>query len=109
MKVNEYEAPLFRESEVNATGDPESEAIVCATPSWFIHVTADPDLTVSVAGLNAKFLIMIGFATGAETGVIAVGAAGLWYDEQPADRQARTSTIAHAQKNTKRDCVAIIP
>jgi hypothetical protein len=112
MKVNWYDAPLAMESEVNKTGYPESEAIACVTLSWFVHVTTDPVLTVSIAGLNAKFLIVIVFATAVGTGVtgvVAVGAAGLWYDEQPADRQARTSTTAHAQKNTKRDCVAIIP
>ena len=109
MKVNWYEPPLATGSEVNRTGYPESEAIACVTLSWFVHVTTDPALTVSIAGLNAKFLIVIEFATGAGTGVVAVGAAGLWYDEQPADRQVRTSTIAHAKKNTKRDCIAIIP
>lgn len=77
MKVNWYDAPFASDSDVNATTDPGSEAILCGAPSWFIQVTVVPVFIVSVAGLNAKFLIAIEFNPATGVGVVGVDGAGL--------------------------------
>lgn len=69
MKVNENDAPVANASDLNRTGDPESETIVWSTPSRFVHETFDPGLMVNVAGLNAKFSMVMLLAS-----VLIVGA-----------------------------------
>jgi hypothetical protein len=75
--VNWYVAPFASDSDVNATTDPGSDAILCGAPSWFIQVTVVPVFIVSVAGLNAKFLIVIEFNPASGVGVAGVVVAGL--------------------------------
>jgi hypothetical protein len=77
LKVNWYDAPFASDSDVNATIAPGSEAILCGAPSWLIQVTVVPVFIVSVAGLNAKFLIAIEFNPAAEVGIVGVDVAGL--------------------------------
>jgi len=71
-------------------------------------VTVDPVLTVSVAGLKAKFFIMTAFDPPAGTGVVAAGAEGLWGEVQPAHVQARTSRITDIKQNMIREFKVII-
>ena len=75
--MNWYDDPFASESDVNATTGPGSEAIVCGAPSWFIQATVIPVFIVSVAGLNAKFLIVITFNPVAGAGIVGMDVAGL--------------------------------
>jgi hypothetical protein len=97
--VNWYDAPFASDSDVNATTDPGSEAILCGALSWFIQVTVVPVFIVSVAGLNAKFLIMTEFNPAAGVGVTCGDVCGLCADMQPENAQVRTSRLAHADQN----------
>ena len=101
--MNWYDAPFASDSEVNATTDPGSEAIWCGAPSWFIQVTVVPVFIVSIAGLNAKFLIVISFNPVAGVRVVGVVVAGLWLEAQPENEQARTSRITHADEKITRE------
>jgi len=74
--------------------------------SWFFQVTVDPVLIVSMAGLKAKFFIVIVFAAGA--GVAGVFVAGLWGEVQPANAQVMNSRIAHAEQKMVREFEVIV-
>ncbi len=70
VNVNWYDAPVDSEPDENETGDPESEAIWWVGPSWFVQVTVVPVVIVTVAGPNAKFLMVIALDP-PEAGVVA--------------------------------------
>jgi len=76
VNVNGNDAPFAIEGEVNADGAPASDTTVCDVPSAFVQVTVVPAFTVRVAGLNAKFLMVIVFAPVAEAGEAVEIAAG---------------------------------
>ena len=120
VNVNWYDAPVDSELDENETGEPESEAIWWAGPSWFVQMTVVPVLIVTVAGLNAKFLMAIALDPSEEAGVVTpivvtagvvptrvvdagvvgVGVvAGLCWEVQPALTLTRISTMIHAGQN----------
>jgi hypothetical protein len=111
VKVIWYEAPFASESDVKATGDPASETMVCAAPSWFVQVTVVPVLTVMVAGLNVKSLIVTAFVppAAAGTGVASPVVTGPVFDVQPANEPARISRMIHAAGNRSLACAGINP
>jgi hypothetical protein len=119
----------------NETGEPESEAIWWAGPSWFVQMTVVPVLIVTVAGLNAKFLMVIeldppeeagvviaivvtaGDVVAAEVvvtcvvdaGVVGVGViAGLCGEVQPALKLARISMMVHTDQNKNLELKTIV-
>ncbi len=104
----ENEAPVASWVEVNGTGDPASDAISWGALSSLVQVTVVPVFTVMVAGLNAKFLIVIAFAEAGGTGVAPAGWAGLWPEEQPAERLARSSMTSNAAMKGIRNCTDIL-
>jgi hypothetical protein len=106
--VNWYDAPFVKDSDVNATTDSGSEAILCGAPSWFIQVTVVPVFIVSIAGLNAKFLIAIEFNPVAGIGIVGVDVARLWLEAQPENEQVRISRIAHADEKITREQEIIV-
>jgi len=99
VKVNGNDDPVASDGEVNGTGALASDTTVCGALSSLVHVTVVPAFTVSVAGLNAKLLIVIVSAGPAGTGIAGEGCAGVCDEEQPAARHARTSTTAHTILN----------
>lgn len=100
---------MASDGEEKATGDPASEASWCGELSSLVQVTVVPAFTVSVDGLKAKFLIAMVFPPEAGVCVAAAEGAGPVEEEQPADRQARISSIAHADQNRVREWVDILP
>ena len=118
----------------NETGEPESEAIWWAGPSWFVQMTVVPVLIVTVAGLNAKFLMVIALDPPEEAGVViaivvtarvvaadvvancvvdagVVGdgvIAGLCGEVQPALKLARISIMVHTDQNKNLELEAIV-
>jgi hypothetical protein len=75
--------------------------------SWFVQVTVDPVLTVSMAGLKAKFFIMTAFDPPAGAGVAGVIVAGLWGEVQPAHVQDRNSMITDTKQKMIRESKVI--
>lgn len=75
--MNEKDFPVESDDEENWTGAPASEAIWCGALSSLVQVTVVPALTVSVAGLNSKFLIVTASAGAAGDGVTVGEVAGL--------------------------------
>ena len=67
------ETPVSSPGEVNRTGDPASDTTVCGARSSLVQVTVVPVLTVSIAGLKAKFLIAIVCGEPEGTGAIPAG------------------------------------
>jgi len=59
VNVLENDSPSRRSSEIQS---PLSLATVCATLSLLVHVTVAPTVTVIVAGLKEKFLMVIAVA-----------------------------------------------
>jgi hypothetical protein len=68
--VNETvnDAPFWSGSEEKVSGEPGSETMVCATPSWLTQVTVLPVFTASEEGVNAKFLMEMEFTPPVDTG-----------------------------------------
>jgi hypothetical protein len=71
-------------------------------------VTGVPVLIVRVAGLKAKFLIAIEFDPPAGARVAGVGVGGLWTEVQPANKQEKTSMIAHSDQKIIREFEVIV-
>lgn len=107
MKVCGYEAPVASWGEVNGTGDPASDTTVWGALSSLVQVTVAPVFIVSVAGLKAKFLMVIAFAEPDGEGVALAGCGGLWLEAQPAQRQASTSITVHAVRKGIPKCGGI--
>ena len=106
--MNWYDAPYASDSDVNVTTDPGSDAIWCGALSWFIQVTVLPVFIVRVAGLKAKFLIVIVFDPPEEAGVIGVEVCGPGADVQPENEHARTIRIRHADQKARREYEDIV-
>ena len=86
VKVNANNAPVERELDEKASGEPASEARAWGAPSLFTHVTVVPVFTVRVEGSKAKFLIVTEFPPPPVAGD-AVVADGAVEELHPADRQ----------------------
>jgi len=74
-------------------------------------VTVVPDLTVRVAGVKAKFLMVIVPAPAEGAGVVAAGVvvAGPGLEVQPALIHIRTSMRVHADQNKTLEQGVIVP
>ncbi len=75
--MDEKDIPVESGEDPNWTGTTASEAIWCGALSSLVQVTVVPALTVSVAGLNSKFLIVTAFAEAAGADVTVGEVAGL--------------------------------
>ncbi len=74
-------------------------------------MTVVPGLTVRLAGVKAKFLMVIAPAPAEGDGVVAAGVvvAGPGLEVQPALIHIRTSMRVHADQNTTLEKGAILP